>query len=89
MTHEILHAKVMLIDGERAVIGSANFDQRIFHRNFEISLIIDNAAFGKQLQTILLEDFRNSRKITLEDHEQRGVIPRLLEKMINLFGWFL
>ena len=89
MTHEILHAKVMLIDGERAVIGSANFDQRSFHRNFEINLIIDNAAFGKQVQTILLEDFRNSRKITLEDHEQRGVIPRLLEKMINLFGWFL
>lgn len=89
MAHEILHAKVMLIDGERAVIGSANFDQRSFHRNFEINLIIDNEAFCRQIQMILLEDFKNSRRITLEDHEQRGVVSRLLEKVINLFGWFL
>jgi cardiolipin synthase A/B len=89
MTHEILHAKVMLIDGERAVIGSANFDQRSFHRNFEINLIIDNKAFGGQIQMILLDDLKKSRQITLADHEQRGVISRLLEKVINLFGWFL
>ncbi|MDD5171375.1 MAG: phospholipase D-like domain-containing protein, partial [Syntrophales bacterium] len=89
MTHEILHAKVMLIDGKRAIIGSANFDQRSFHRNFEINLVIDHEAFGRQLQMILLQDFKNSRRISLADHEQRGVMSRLLEKLIDLFGWFL
>ncbi len=29
----VLHAKVMLIDESWAVIGSANLDQRSFHRN--------------------------------------------------------
>ena len=33
MEHLILHAKVMLIDGKQALIGSANLDQRSFHRN--------------------------------------------------------
>ena len=89
MEHEILHTKVMLIDGERTVIGSANIDQRSFHRNFEINLIIDNVAFGRQIQTILLEDFKNSRRITLDDHEQRGMMTRMLERVINLFSWFL
>lgn len=89
MEHEILHAKVMLIDGKQAVIGSANLDQRSFHRNFEINLIIDDAAFGTQIQTKLLEDFRNSRQIIPLDHERRGIIARALEKVINLFGWFL
>ena len=42
-------AKVMLIDGERTVVGSANLDQRSFHRNFEINLIIDDTAFSGQV----------------------------------------
>ncbi len=89
MEHEILHAKVMLIDGKQAVIGSANIDQRSFHRNFEINFIIDDKAFGRQIQTALLDHFRNSRRIVLAEHERRGIITRALEKVINLFGWFL
>jgi len=89
MEHEILHAKVMLIDGKQTVIGSANIDQRSFHRNFEINFIIDDEAFGRQIQPVFLEDFRNSRRIVLAEHERRGMIARALEKVINLFGWFL
>lgn len=85
----ILHAKVMLIDGERTVIGSANLDQRSFHRNFEINGIIDSSAFGGQIGRMLQEDFRDSRRILLEHHERRGVIARMLEKVVNLFSWFL
>lgn len=86
---EILHAKVMLIDRERTVIGSANLDQRSFHRNFEINGIIDSSAFGGQINRMLQEDFRHSRRILLEHHERRGGIARLLEKVVNLFSWFL
>ncbi|KAA0889830.1 phospholipase D-like domain-containing protein [Oryzomonas rubra] len=86
---EVLHAKVMLIDGERTVIGSANLDQRSFHRNFEINCIIDNNSFGKQIARMLEQDFRNSRAITLADHERRGKLSQLLEKLVNLFAWFL
>jgi len=89
MEYEILHAKVMLIDGTQTIIGSANLDQRSFHRNYEINLVIDDEAFGRQIQTILLEDFRNSRRITFVEHERRGLIVRALEKVINLFDWFL
>jgi cardiolipin synthase len=85
----ILHAKVMLIDGERTVIGSANLDQRSFHRNHELNGIIDDVTFGRQIKRVLLKDFANSRRVTVEGHERRGWIARLLEKVINLFGWFL
>jgi cardiolipin synthase len=50
--HKILHAKVMLIDGERAVIGSANLDQRSSHRNFELNLIIEDKAFSQQIHSM-------------------------------------
>jgi len=89
LEREILHAKVMLIDGERAVIGSANLDQRSFHRNFEINCIIDSSAFGKQIRGKLLEDMMGSRRIELDEHTRRGLMTRILEKVISLFGWFL
>jgi cardiolipin synthase len=86
---QILHAKVMLIDGERTIIGSANLDQRSFHRNHELNGIIDDVTFGRQIRRVLRKDFTDSRPVTIECHERRGWIARLLEKMINLFGWFL
>lgn len=89
LEREILHAKVMLIDGERTVIGSANFDQRSFHRNFEINGIIDSSAFGRQIRGKLLDDMACSRRIELGEHGRRGLLTRILEKVISLFGWFL
>jgi cardiolipin synthase len=86
---EILHAKVMLIDGERTVIGSANLDQRSFHRNHELNGVIDDVTFGRQIKRLLLKDFANSRRVTVEGHERRGLMARFLEKVINLFGWLL
>jgi cardiolipin synthase len=89
LEREILHAKVMLIDGERTVIGSANLDQRSFHRNFEINCVIDNSTFGRQIRKMLQEDFMVSRRIELDAHERRGLFTRMLERIIRLFGWFL
>jgi cardiolipin synthase len=86
---EILHAKVMQIDGKRTVVGSANLDQRSFHRNFEINLIIDDTAFSGQVKAMLRKDFADSRRISLDDHERRGILVRFLERVIDLFNWFL
>ena len=89
LDREILHAKVMLIDRERTVIGSANLDLRSFHRNFEINCVIEDTLFGRQIRRMLLKDFRESRPITLEDHERRGIAARLLERLIKQFDRFL
>jgi cardiolipin synthase len=89
MEQELLHAKVMLVDGARAVIGSANLDQRSFHRNFEINCVIDSSDFGTQIRRELEADFHAARRVTLDDHEGRGLVLRGLEKIVNLFSWFL
>ena len=89
LEREILHAKVMLIDGERTVIGSANLDQRSFHRNYEINCIVDNMAFGGQIRDLLLEEIAGSRQVHLDVHERRGVMIRFMERVIRLFSWFL
>jgi cardiolipin synthase len=89
MEREILHAKVMLIDAERTVIGSANLDQRSFHRNFEINCLVDNVEFGGQIRALMLEEIEGSRQVELDIHERRGLLIRFMERVVNLFGWFL
>ena len=89
LEREILHAKVMLIDGERTVIGSANLDQRSFHRNYEINCLVDNIQFGGQIRELLLEEIDGSRSVELDVHERRGPLIRFMERVVSLFGWFL
>ncbi len=89
LEREILHAKVMLIDAERTIIGSANLDQRSFHRNYEINCLVDNVQFGGQIRALLLEEIATARPVELDVHERRGVLIRIMERIVNLFGWFL
>jgi cardiolipin synthase A/B len=89
LEREILHAKVMLIDAERTVIGSANLDQRSFHRNFEINCLVDNVQFGGQIRELLLEEIGVAQQVELDVHERRGMLIRVMERVVSLFGWFL
>jgi cardiolipin synthase len=85
----VLHAKVMLIDDCWTVIGSANLDQRSFHRNYEINVIVDSQAFGREVAAMFAEDLARSRRVVLAEHEQRGFLVRQLEKLCSPLSWFL
>ena len=85
----VLHAKVMLIDDYWAVIGSANLDQRSFHRNHEINVIVDSNEFGEQVAELFLDELPMCRRIELAEHERRGYLVRLLERCCSILSWFL
>jgi cardiolipin synthase len=85
----MLHAKVMLIDDYWTVIGSANLDQRSFHRNYEVNVVVDSREFGDQVAEMFAEDLAKSRRIVLEEHERRGIGVRLLERCCAPISWFL
>lgn len=89
LERDLLHAKMMLIDGERTVLGSANLDQRSFHRNFEINAIIRSRQFGSQIKSLFEEDFLASRRITLDHHQRRSWLARLVELVLKPLCWFL
>jgi len=85
----ILHAKVLVIDGTWAAIGSANLDQRSFHRNYEVNVIVASTGFGAQVENLLEGELSASRAISLVEHERRGWLIRLLEWLTAPYGWFL
>ncbi|AGA69404.1 phosphatidylserine/phosphatidylglycerophosphate/cardiolipin synthase [Desulfitobacterium dichloroeliminans LMG P-21439] len=67
----ILHSKVITIDQEISIIGSANFDIRSFQLDFELSAVIYNANFTKKIVCEQQADLMDSIKVTEEDIAQR------------------
>jgi cardiolipin synthase A/B len=85
----VLHAKVLLVDGDWAMVGSANMDQRSFHRNYELNVVVDSQEFGAQVSDMLETDLKTARRIELQEHESRGWSIRLLERLFSPVSWFL
>jgi cardiolipin synthase len=56
-----LHEKVMLIDSGLATVGTANFDNRSFRLNFEITTIVVDDEFAKNIEKMFEIDFGESR----------------------------
>jgi cardiolipin synthase len=81
-----LHQKVMLVDSAFGVVGSANFDFRSMFINFEITSVTTDRAFNEELEAMLLEDFAQSRELSLDDFEQRPLLHQLATKGANLMA---
>ena len=60
--HQIgfMHQKVMLVDDDYCAIGTANFDNRSFRLNFEITMAFYEKDFAQQVAAMLEKDFANS-----------------------------
>ena len=70
----ILHQKVALIDDGLCTVGTANFDNRSFRINFEITLAFLDEGFTQEVAAMLERDFAGSRVVT-EDVVQARSFP--------------
>jgi cardiolipin synthase len=82
----MMHVKAMVVDGTWSLVGSANFDNRSFELNDEITVAIaDRDVAGR-----LLQDFERDRgrslHITLERWRERGWGERARERFWAMFG---
>ncbi len=62
----ILHQKVALIDDGLCTVGTANFDNRSFRINFEITLAFLDEGFAQEVAAMLERDFAGARVVTAE-----------------------
>ncbi|GAB4303501.1 MAG: phospholipase D-like domain-containing protein [Desulfuromonadia bacterium] len=86
---EILHTKIMQIDGSWTVVGSANLDQRSFHRNFELGCIVTGPRFGGEVERLLRYELDRSRTVTRHHLAKRGILVRMVERILSLAASFL
>ena len=79
----MIHAKVLVVDGSWAVVGSTNFDNRSFGINDEVNLAVRDTDFAARLGCDMDHDLTESRSVSLEDWERRP----LTERATELLGW--
>lgn len=74
-----LHAKVILVDDRWANVGSANFDNRSFALEEEISVSIDDVAVVDTLAEHFLDDLHSAQGMDIETWRNRPLRDRLGE----------
>lgn len=79
----MIHAKILVVDGSWAVVGSTNFDNRSFGINDEVNLAVRDAEFAARLEHDMDHDLMESRRISLDDWTHRPITERATE----LLGW--
>lgn len=75
----ILHSKVLIIDQQISLVGSANFDIRSFQIDFELSALIYSSETAKRLYEDFLQDLKDSTLLDYREFSQRKLWQRIKE----------
>ncbi len=81
-----MHQKVFLMDDHIAGVGTANFDNRSFRLNFEITLLVHDPAFAGEVEAMLETDFRRSRQVSQEEMDNKPAWFPLAMGVARLFS---
>ncbi len=82
----MLHSKIMTVDDDMAIVGSANFDIRSFYLNIELVLIIFEPEFIYDLQMLQNCYKGNSDLVRSEEWFRRPLYKRVSEGMVKIFS---
>lgn len=79
-----LHAKTMVVDGEVASIGSANFDVRSFNLNFEANAFLFDEDEAYKMESIFESDMTKCSELTKSIYSRRGIVIKFKESIGRL-----
>jgi len=82
----ILHAKLVRIDDEWTIVGSANMDTRSFRLNFELNLLVYGKAAAEQARVLFEQDVAQSKRVDLDTFSKRPVLQRMAENACRLLS---
>ena len=72
-----LHKKVLIIDDTQSTVGTPNFDNRFFRLNFEVTSVIVDADFAREMETMFEADFAHADVIAPESLYERPLWWRI------------
>ncbi|MHB8903068.1 MAG: cardiolipin synthase [Thermoguttaceae bacterium] len=81
-----LHQKVMLVDDYAATVGTVNFDNRSMRLNFEVTVMVMDKQFVRQVEAMLDEDFRQSRPVGADEYLKAGLPFRFSVRAARLLA---
>lgn len=83
-TDGFLHEKAMLIDDDAAAVGTANFDNRSFRLNFEVTAFVGDPDFVTEVERMFEDDFARSRLMEPGEYDRKPWYFRLGVRLARL-----
>ncbi len=83
------HSKLMLVDSEWVLLGSANWDERSFRLNFEFNVECYDETLAKCLEAHVDRRLENAHFYTLDEYEKRSTLVQLRDGLMALFSPYL
>ncbi|WP_163651890.1 cardiolipin synthase [Listeria sp. PSOL-1] len=82
-----IHAKLILVDGERGAVGTANFDVRSFRLNHELMVFLyETDSAIKKMLVDFEADFKASKLYQIEDIKQKSWYTKMKENLSSLLS---
>ena len=75
----MMHAKIMIVDGRAAVVGSSNFNRRSLDHDEEVVVVMLDEEVARILTTDFDADLERSEQIDLTRWRNRGIRQKALE----------
>ena len=69
-TGGFLHEKALVVDDEFAAVGTANFDNRSFRLNFEITLAVADVRFAAEVAAMFERDFAEAEEVSARAYDE-------------------
>jgi len=79
-----LHEKAMLIDDTIGTVGTANFDNRSFRLNFEITVVVVESEFANDIEQMFEADFADSRLMGPGEYESKPYLFKVAVRLARL-----
>ncbi len=81
----MMHAKVILVDDDLAMVGSTNFNNRSISKDDEVSAVVSDVSVVKQLDSHFKEDLRYCDRVHTWRWNRRGMLQRVGETVTKPF----
>ncbi|PWG64579.1 phospholipase D-like domain-containing protein [Spiribacter halobius] len=83
------HSKLFVVDRHYAQVGSANLDPRSLRLNFEAVVEIYDTTFGASVASHIEHARQGAAPVTLEELDNRPLLPRIRDAVCWLFTPYL
>lgn len=83
------HSKLMIVDGQWVLLGSANWDARSLRLNFELNVECYDRDFAGKMESVIQQKLRNAKRITLAGADARTGPAKIRDALLRLFSPYL
>lgn len=85
-TPGFIHSKCFVVDDEYASVGTTNLDFRALYLHFECGTLLYKTESVHKVTEDMIETFRKSREILLEECENKNFFYQLFLSVVHLFS---